>query len=88
VPDWKINIAGNGYFIASMTFVIVPLGWFITERVVAPRFGASTPTAEAPVTAVGTDLTAAEKRGLRAASLGDLVFCQRWVPGFVLPAPR
>jgi len=70
VPDWKMNIAGNWYFIASMTFVMVPLGWFVTERVVAPRFGAWTPTAEAPVAAVGTDLTAAEKRGLRAASLG------------------
>jgi aminobenzoyl-glutamate transport protein len=69
-PDWKMNIAGNWYFIASMTFVMVPLGWFITERVVAPRFGTWTPTAEAPVAAVGTDLTPAEKRGLRAASLG------------------
>jgi len=64
---------GNWYFIAGMTFFMVPLGWFITERVVAPRFGEWTPTAEAPVAAVGTDLTAAEKRGLRAASLGALV---------------
>ena len=55
-----------------MTFVIVPLGWFITEHVVAPRFGAWTPTNEAPVAAVGTDLTGAERRGLRAAGLGAL----------------
>jgi aminobenzoyl-glutamate transport protein len=70
VPGWKMNIAGNWYFIACMTFVIVPLGWFVTERVVAPRFGIWTPTAEAPVVAVGTDLTDAERRGLRAAGLG------------------
>ncbi len=70
VPDWKMNIAGNWYFIAAMTFVIVPLGWFVTERVVAPRFGTWTPTDEAPVATVGTDLSDAEKRGLRAAGLG------------------
>ena len=39
----------------------------------APRFGEWMPTAEAPVAAVGTDLTAAEKRGLRAASSRRLV---------------
>ena len=72
-PDWKMNIAGNWFFIAGMTFFMVPLAWFITERVVAPRFGEWTPTAEAPVATVGTDLTAAEKRGLRAASFGAFV---------------
>jgi aminobenzoyl-glutamate transport protein len=72
VPDWKMNIAGNWYFIAGMTLFMVPLAWFVTERVVAPRFGEWTPTAEAPVAAVGTDLTAAESRGLRAASLGAI----------------
>jgi aminobenzoyl-glutamate transport protein len=72
VPDWKMNIAGNWYFIASMTIVMVPLGWFVTERIVAPRFGAWTPTPETPIHDVGTDLTAAEQRGLRAASLGAI----------------
>jgi len=73
VPGWKMNIAGNWYFIAGMTVVIVPLGWYITERVVAPRFGAWTPSAEAPVHDVGTDLTDAERRGLRAAAVAALL---------------
>ena len=38
VPGWKMNIAGNWYFIVGMTLFMVPLGWFITERIVAPRF--------------------------------------------------
>ena len=69
VPGWKMNIAGNWYFIVGMTFFMVPLGWYITERIVAPRFGDWTPTAEAPVAEVGTDLTDAERRGLRAAGI-------------------
>ncbi len=73
VPDWKMTVTGNWYFIAAMTFLIVPIGWFITERVVAPRFGTWKPTAEAPVAAVGAELTAAERRGLRAAGLAALV---------------
>jgi aminobenzoyl-glutamate transport protein len=73
VPGWKMNIAGNWYFIAAMAFLMVPLAWFITERVIAPRFGDWTPTAEAPVSLVGTELTDAERRGLRAARNAGLV---------------
>jgi len=73
VPGWKMNIAGNWYFIAGMTVLMVPLAWYVTERVVAPRFGHWTPTAEAPVHEVGTDLSDAERRGLRAAGIAGLV---------------
>jgi aminobenzoyl-glutamate transport protein len=71
-PGWKMNIAGNWYFIAGMTLFMVPVAWYITERVVAPRFDHWTPTPDAPVTTVGTELTAAERRGLRAAGLAAL----------------
>ncbi|MCU0940876.1 MAG: AbgT family transporter, partial [Burkholderiaceae bacterium] len=73
VPGWKMNIAGNWYFIVGMTAIMVPLGWYITERIVAPRFGDWTPTAEAPVHNVGTELAEAERRGLRAAGIAGLV---------------
>lgn len=73
VPGWKMNIAGNWYFIIGMTLIMVPLGWYITDRVVAPRFGAWTPTADTPIHEVGTELTAAERRGLRAAGMAGLV---------------
>jgi len=72
VPDWKMTVTGNWYYIVGMTFIVVPIGWFITERIVAPRFGTWTPTAEAPVATVG-ELTGAERRGLRAAGLAALV---------------
>jgi aminobenzoyl-glutamate transport protein len=72
VPDWKMTVTGNWYFIAAMACFVVPVGWFVTERVVAPRFGTWTPTAGAPVATVGTSLTDAERRGLRAAGLAAL----------------
>jgi aminobenzoyl-glutamate transport protein len=39
VPDWRMNIAGNWYFIAAMTFLFLPSGWWVAERFVAPRLG-------------------------------------------------
>jgi aminobenzoyl-glutamate transport protein len=39
VPDWRMNIAGNWYFIAAMTFLFLPMGWWVAERFVAPRLG-------------------------------------------------
>jgi aminobenzoyl-glutamate transport protein len=85
VPDWKMTVTGNWYFIAGMTFFIVPIGWYVTERVVAPRFGTWTPTAEAPVATVGTALTEAERRGLRAAGLAALLVVALFV-GLSWPA--
>jgi aminobenzoyl-glutamate transport protein len=38
-PHWRMNIAGNWYFIAAMAGVFVPLGWWVAERFVAPRLG-------------------------------------------------
>lgn len=39
-PDWRMNIAGNWYFIAGMTCLFLPVGWWVAERHVAPRLGA------------------------------------------------
>jgi aminobenzoyl-glutamate transport protein len=67
VPDWTMNIAGNWYFIAAMTFLFVPVGWYVSERWIAPRLGSWQPHADAPVVSGSVDLSAAERRGLAAA---------------------
>jgi aminobenzoyl-glutamate transport protein len=72
VPDWQMNIAGNWYFIVAMTCLFLPVGWWVTERVVAPRMGRWTgPTS----TGIGADdiAPAAERRGLRAAGLAAVL---------------
>ena len=83
VPDWRMNIAGTWYFIVAMTFLFLPLGWWVAERFVAPRLGPWTgplnplstvqqnPAGVPPGTAPGATgpLVSAddERRGLRAA---------------------
>ena len=39
LPTWDANIAGNAYFIIAMTFVFLPIIWYITDRVIEPRMG-------------------------------------------------
>jgi aminobenzoyl-glutamate transport protein len=75
VPDWTMNIAGNWYFVAAMTFLFVPVGWYVSERWIAPRLGTWQPHAEAPVVAGSVELTAAERRGLAAAGWAVLGLC-------------
>jgi aminobenzoyl-glutamate transport protein len=74
VPDWTMNIAGNWYFIAAMTFLFVPVGWYVSERFVAPRLGAWEGAPGTFAGAADAELTAAERRGLRAAGWAALAF--------------
>ena len=39
VPGWQANIAGNWYFIGAMTFVFLPVIWYVTDRWIEPRLG-------------------------------------------------
>jgi aminobenzoyl-glutamate transport protein len=61
VPDWQMNIAGNWYFIMAMTFVFLPVIWYVTDRVIEPRLGRYVPQGAAAVAAgTGAPPTAAE----------------------------
>ena len=86
VPDWKMNVAGNWYFIVGMTLLFLPVGWYVAEKHVAPRLGAWQPGEGTPVIDAGADLTAAERRGLRAAGLAAIgviaFFAALAVPAF------
>ena len=68
-PERIVNPLGNYYFTVSSTFLIMGLGWFITERVIEPRLRGM------PVDADTMDLpkldvaTAAERRALAAGLL-------------------
>ena len=50
-PNWQANIAGNWYFIAAMTFVFLPVIWYVTDRVIEPRLGRYVPQGQAAVSA-------------------------------------
>ncbi len=50
-PAWTSNIAGNWYFIFVMTFLYLPIIWFVTDRIIEPRLGAWTGGASANIAA-------------------------------------
>ena len=82
-PNWTMNIAGNWYFIAVMTFIFLPVIWFVTDRILEPRLGQWTGGAVAGSTDEDDDpsapLTAAQKRGLGAAGLASLAIIAVWL---------
>jgi aminobenzoyl-glutamate transport protein len=68
-PELVLNPLNNWFFTAASTLLIVGIGWYVTDRIVEPRFRA-TPVdgdlAEAPSL---EPLDAGERRGLGAALL-------------------
>jgi aminobenzoyl-glutamate transport protein len=71
-PSYVVSPAGNYYFMFVSTFLVTGLGWWVTERLVAPRLAAidadaDDATVAADVTATAQQLSPAEKRGLKFA---------------------
>lgn len=84
-PSWTTNIAGNWYFIAAMTFLYLPIIWFVTDRVIEPRLGAWTGGTQAIESESAQQATADEpddalvSKGLRHAGLAALFVVGLWV---------
>jgi aminobenzoyl-glutamate transport protein len=81
-PAYQVNALANWYFMGVSTFVITAAGTWVTEKVVAPRLGAYTGTAAREEL---RPLSAAERRGLRAAATVVLALASVVLWG-VLPA--
>ena len=80
--DFTANIAGNWFFIAAMTFVFLPVIWFVTDRMIEPRLGAWDPAkAGRPADNEEQDrpLTDAEKNGLKWAGIAVLGVIGLWL---------
>jgi aminobenzoyl-glutamate transport protein len=79
-PGYLVNPTANYYFMAVSTFFISITGTIVTEKVIAPRLGEYT-GAEKPEEL--RELTALERRGLRAAGIVLLVITALLVWGTV-----
>ena len=90
-PTYVVSPAANYYFMFVSTFLITGLGWWVTERLVAPRLGAveaaagGTEPADAAANDAVKPLTAAEKRGLKFAFAGFVLLTTPLLWG-LLPA--
>lgn len=94
-PDWQANIAGNWYFIIGMTFVFLPVIWYVTDRIIEPRLGAYRPLGAQAVSAgnaaiiaddgivtepdIGGPLSSDQRKGLRHAGLATLAVMALWL---------
>ncbi|MFW6299851.1 MAG: AbgT family transporter [Oceanicaulis sp.] len=82
---WTMNIAGNWYFIAVMTFIFLPVIWFVTDAIIEPRLGKWTGGAVAGGKAtkddedVSAELTDGQKKGLARAGIASLIIVGIWV---------
>jgi aminobenzoyl-glutamate transport protein len=78
-PAWDANIAGNWYFIAAMTFVFLPVIWFVTDSIIEPRLGKFTPQGnDNTATDSNAPLTKEQKKGLAAAGIALLAIVALW----------
>ena len=90
LPAWDANIAGNAYFIVGMTFVFLPVIWFVTDKIIEPRLlPVSSHIEDEPVAhdqkAPGSPLLPTEIRGLQRAGLACLAVVSIWVLLCVAP---
>ncbi len=69
-PEYTVDPSVNLYFMIASTFLVTILGTWVTERIVAPRFGEYTGEYREDV----EGLSAEERRVLRAALAGFLAF--------------
>ncbi len=79
--DYTINIAGNWYFIAAMTFAYLPVIWYVTDRMIEPRLGVydASQAGEAAPQEAPEAITADQRRGLRNAGLVALGLVALWL---------
>ncbi len=81
-PTWNSNIAGNAYFIFVMTFLYLPIIWYVTDKIIEPGLGKWQPSSEdAEAYGEGSEnkpLTDAQRLGLRRAGWAALAVIAAW----------
>ena len=71
-PGWRMNPVGNWWFTIAIAVVFTSLGWFVIERVIAPRLGAWHGDGSEVGERQAARITAVERRGFLAAGLAAL----------------
>ncbi|WP_260483509.1 AbgT family transporter [Sphingomicrobium flavum] len=79
--DWTANIAGNWFFIAAMTFLFLPVIWYLTDKVIEPKLGRYVAAEGAGADPDDADkpLTDGERKGLKRAGLATLAVIALWI---------
>ena len=86
VPGHVLNPLGNWWFTAALGVILVPIVWFVCDRIVEPhlsRWQADGP--DAGLAAPVGDLTDAQRRGLRRAGIAALAVIALFAALALLP---
>lgn len=83
-PAWRVNLVGDWWFTAATAALFVPVGWWVTEKIVEPRLGPWEPPEGAVVGA--PRLTPEERRGLIWALLAALGVFALWAVMALIPS--
>lgn len=87
-PDAVVRPDCNWYFMIASTFLLTGLGWFVTDRIVAPRFDRASIERQLASGGVqpGIDrLTTQERRGLWAAAIALAVTAAALIAMALIP---
>jgi aminobenzoyl-glutamate transport protein len=81
VEGLHVNIAGNWFFITALMIIYLPIIWFVTDRVIEPRLGKWTPSAEQAKDFGDEDkpLEAGQRKGLGRAGFAAIGVVLLWV---------
>ncbi|MCH2578038.1 MAG: AbgT family transporter [Pseudomonadales bacterium] len=84
LPTWDANIAGNAYFIIAMTFVFLPVIWWVTDKIIEPRLvpvipGQIESSTAGSIRNPDSTLNPNEIKGLRYAGLACLAVIFVWI---------
>ena len=81
VEGLHVNIAGNWFFITVLLFIYLPIIWFVTDRIIEPRLGKWTPSAEQAKDFGNEDkpLDDGQRKGLGRAGLAALAVIGFWI---------
>lgn len=80
---WTANLVGDWFFTAAGACVFIPVGWWVTDKVVEPRLGPWAPAEGQP--AHDTPLSPGERRALAAAGVAALAVAAVWAALTFLP---
>lgn len=70
-PDRSLNPLGNWWFTATLALVLLPVAWWVTERIVAPRLAAGDPPSSRESSQVTLNISD-DRFGLRHAGAAAL----------------
>lgn len=82
-PHWRVNLVGDWWFTAAGAALFLPVGWWVTDKVVEPRLGPW----QAPEGHIAGDepLSPEQAKGLAWAGLAALAVAALWAAMVLVP---